>query len=50
MEAVPKPPTGYTFSNRQILLQAQYFHRKRDKKLPNQDIDLYDATVVAARK
>ena len=50
VEAVPKPPTGYTFSNREILLQAQYFHRKRDKKLPNQDIDLYDATVVAARK
>ena len=50
VEAVPKPPTGYIFSNQQILLQAQYFHRKRDKNLPNQDIDLYDATIVAVRK
>ena len=50
MEAVPKPPTGYTFSNQQILLQAQYFHQKRDKNLPNEDIDLYDATIVAVCK
>ena len=50
VEAVPKPPTGYTFSNQQILLQTHYFHRKRDKNLPNQDIDLYDATIVAVRK
>ena len=49
VEAVPKP-TGYTFSNRQILLQPQYFHRKQDTNLPNQDIDLYDATIVAVRK
>ena len=50
VEAVPKPPTGYTFSNQQILLQTQYFHQKRDKNLPNEDIDLYDATIVAVCK
>ena len=50
MEAVPKPPTGYTFSNQQILLQTHYFHQKRDKSLPNEDIDLYDARIVAVRK
>ena len=50
VKAVPKPPTGYTFSNQQILLQTHYFHQKRDRNLPNQDIDLYDATIVAVRK
>lgn len=50
VEAVPKTPTGYKFSNRQILLQMQYFHKKRDQMLPNQDIDLYNATIVAVCK
>lgn len=50
VEAVPKPPLGYTFSNRQILLQTQYFHKKRDQTLPNPQIDLYDATIVAVCK
>lgn len=50
IEAVPRPPTGFTFSNRQILLQTQYFHKKRDKNLPNLDIDLYNATIVAVCK
>jgi len=50
VEAVPKSPTGYTFSNRQISLQTQYFHKKRDKILPNEDIDLYNATIVAVCK
>ena len=50
VEAVPKPPTGYTFSNQQILLQTQYFHQKRGKNLPNEDIDLYHTTIVAACK
>ncbi|CAF3826209.1 unnamed protein product [Rotaria sp. Silwood1] len=45
--SVPKPPPGYTFSNRQILLQTQYFHKTRDRTLPNCDIDLYNATIVA---
>jgi hypothetical protein len=50
VEAVPKPPTGYTFSTRQIILQTQYFHKKRDQILPNADIDLYNATIVAVCK
>ena len=50
VEAVPKPPLGYTFSNRQIALQMFYFHKKRDRTLPNQDIDLYNATIVAVCK
>ncbi|CAF3752400.1 unnamed protein product [Rotaria sp. Silwood1] len=47
VEAVPKPSKGYTFSNRQIMLQTQYFHKLQDKTLPNQTIDLYNATIVA---
>ena len=50
LEAVPKPPTGYTFSNRQLVLQTQYFHKKQDKQLPNVNIDLYHATIVALCK
>ncbi|CAF5218477.1 unnamed protein product [Rotaria magnacalcarata] len=46
VESVPKASTGYTFSNRQIGLQLSYFNKKRDKDLPNQDIDLYNATIV----
>ncbi|CAF1520678.1 unnamed protein product [Adineta ricciae] len=47
IQAVPRPPDEFTFSNRQILRQAEYFHNKRDKTLPNRDIDLYHATIVA---
>ncbi|CAF3548004.1 unnamed protein product [Rotaria socialis] len=47
VESVPKPSTGYIFSNRQVGLQLSYFNKKRDKDLPNQDIDLYNATIVA---
>ena len=50
VEAVPKPTSGYTFSNRQLLLQAQYFLKKQEQILPNQTIDLYDATIVAVCK
>ncbi|CAF4059990.1 unnamed protein product, partial [Rotaria magnacalcarata] len=45
--SVPKPPQDYIFSNRQQALQLLYFYKKRDKTLPNQSIDLYNATVVA---
>jgi len=31
LEAVPKPPTGYTFSNRQLLLQTQYLYDVSDR-------------------
>ena len=47
IEAVPKPPVGYIFSNRQIVSQTEYFHKRQDRNLPNQDIDLYHATIVA---
>ncbi|CAF1542923.1 unnamed protein product, partial [Rotaria sordida] len=46
VDAVPKPSKGLTFSNRQIMLQTRYFHKTRDRTLPNQDIDLYDATIL----
>ncbi|CAF3477230.1 unnamed protein product [Rotaria socialis] len=45
--SVPKPPPDYRFSNRQQALQLSYFYKKRDKILPNQSIDLYNATIVA---
>lgn len=48
--SVPKPPQGYVFSKRQLILQTEYFHHLRDKNLPNQNIDLYNATVVAVCK
>ena len=47
MDAVPGPPTNYVFSNRQIVLQTQYFHQNRDKTLPNMNIDLFRATIIA---
>ncbi|CAF1203466.1 unnamed protein product [Adineta steineri] len=47
VEAVPQPPNGYIFSNRQVALQMEYFHYKKDINLPNLDIDLYNATIVA---
>lgn len=50
VQSVPKPPTGYTFSNRQICLQTKYFQQKRDLMLPNHEIDLYNASIVAIRK
>ena len=50
IQDVPRPPTEFTFSNRQIVRQAEYFHKKRDKTLANCDIDLYRATIVAVCK
>ncbi|CAF4210926.1 unnamed protein product [Rotaria sp. Silwood2] len=47
VDAVPKPSKGFTFSKRQIMLQTQFFHKLQDKTLPNQNIDLYNATIVA---
>lgn len=50
LQSIPKPPLGFTFSNQQIFLQTKYFQQKRDLILPNQDIDLYNASIVAVRK
>lgn len=47
IEAVPKPPSGYAFSNRQLVLQTKFFYQKRDQQGPSMDIDLYQATIVA---
>ncbi|CAF3802427.1 unnamed protein product [Rotaria sp. Silwood1] len=47
VQAVPKPSHRFTFSNRQIMLQTQFFHKTRDTTLPNPDIDLYNAIIVA---
>lgn len=40
LRSVPKPSAGFTFSNRQTFLQAPYFQKKRDHRLPNREIDL----------
>jgi hypothetical protein len=50
VEAVPKPPHGFIFSTRQQLLQTKYFHYKQDQILPNLEIDLYDASIIAICK
>lgn len=50
VNALPQPPSGLTFSNRQVFLQTQFFLEKRDHQLPNHHIDLYDATIVAVCK
>ena len=50
IEAVPRPPSGYVFSDRQILRQTEYFHKKRDQIRLKYNIDLYHATVVAVCK
>lgn len=50
LSAVPSPPTGYVFSKRQIQEQTQYFHLKQDRTLPSDDLDLYEASVVAVCK
>ena len=47
LNGVPKPPTDFVFSNRQLVLQTQYFHQRRDKTLPDMNIDLYQATIIA---
>lgn len=47
VDALLAPPLGFVFSNRQLVLQTQYFHQKRDKTLPDMNIDLYRATIIA---
>jgi hypothetical protein len=51
VESVPKPHAGLVFSHRQILLQTQFFHNKRDLDLPpHPDVDLYEATLATVRQ
>ena len=50
LDAVPKPPSGYVYSDRQVLRQMQYFHKKQDQVTPDDSVDLFDATIVALRK
>ena len=47
LNSVPKPPSDFVFSNRQLVLQTQYLHQNRDKTLPDMNIDLYQATIIA---
>ena len=47
LDGVPKAPPNFVFSNRQLVRQTQYFHQSRDKTLPDMNIDLYQATVIA---
>lgn len=50
VDSLPKPPEGFVFSQRQIMKQMEYFHQLQDKKQPNAEVDLYDATIIAVCK
>ena len=49
-EDVPEPSGGFIFSRQQLTSQVEYLHQKLDKKIPNFNIDLYNATIVALCK
>jgi hypothetical protein len=44
------PSENYTFSTRQCGKQFQAFKDKRDLLMPNFDLDLYNATIIAVCK
>ncbi len=46
----PFPSDQYTFSLRQSIEQFQFFQTKQDYRLPNLNLDLYDATIIAVCK
>lgn len=46
----PFPSDQYTFSLRQCVAQFQFFQTKQDYHMPNADLDLYDATIIAVCK
>ena len=46
----PFPSDDYTFSTRQCAEQFGIFKDKRNQLLPNTDLDLYNATMIAVRK
>jgi hypothetical protein len=46
----PFPSNQYTFSTRQCVEQFQFFKIKEDLRMPNCNLDLYNATIVAVCK
>jgi len=50
IEKLPVPPEGFCFSNRQLLKQFEYFRDCGDSNMPNRNVDLYNATIVAVSK
>lgn len=45
--SLPKPPMGYSFSNRQQRQQYEFFKYKLDVTGPDIDNDLYKATILS---
>ena len=46
----PFPSNQYTFSTRQCAEQFRFFKTKEDLQMPNYNLDLYNATIVAVCK
>jgi hypothetical protein len=44
---LPKPPLGFDFSMDQRQQQAQFFKFGKDHIIPRDNVDLYDADIVA---
>ena len=50
-KAMPKPPTGYQFSSRQIQEQIDFFKQKKESYVtPSHLVDLYNYAIVAVCK
>ena len=50
VEKVPKPPVGYIFSVYQRQQQAYFFKWLKDRIVPQDNVDLYNADIVAICK
>lgn len=46
----PLPSNKYTFSTRQCAQQFQYFKTKQDYYIPNYNLNLYNAKIIAVCK
>ena len=47
VENVPKPPLGFDFSIEQRRQQARFFKLVQDRIVPRDNVDVYDADIVA---
>ncbi|CAF2782366.1 unnamed protein product [Rotaria sp. Silwood2] len=47
LKDVPKPPAGYKFSKRQIEKQAEFFEKYCVSPPDNEQMDLYNANIIA---
>lgn len=47
---IPKPPPGFVFSAQQRQQQAQFFQSARDRIVPRDLPDLYNADIIAVCK